>query len=455
MARSLRLLAAIPLLSWMVMPALASGRYQVQPRDSFYGIARKCQVDVYELMRLNPRPGDALKLGEQLRLPANARCGNAMDSAGAAATDTAYQVQPRDSFYSIARKCQVDVYELMRLNPRPGDALKLGEQLRLPGNARCSSGAGSAGATGTDLAYQVQPREGFYSIARKCQVDAKELMRLNSASGVALKPGQQLTLPANARCPAQTATVASSTSTPRSTATTPTQGTVTGTLSYQVQPHEGFYSIAQKCQVDTRELIRLNPDIPSVLSPGLQLKLPGNARCPAPSTTTDVASAGTKSYYEVQPREGFSSIARKCQVDAKALMLLNPRPNDNILYVGEQLELPGGAQCESVVAANPDAAASSAATSAANIGDGATVDSGWRSYGDLKVNWQEWQMVEGHWVAKSMNSSGQPLYLAINCPARRMNKTSSNGEWSTWDVPDPGFEERLMNDLCQEKKDQG
>ena len=34
MARSFRLLAAIPLLSLMVAPALASGRYQVQPRES-------------------------------------------------------------------------------------------------------------------------------------------------------------------------------------------------------------------------------------------------------------------------------------------------------------------------------------------------------------------------------------------------------------------------------------
>ena len=449
MARPLRLLAAIPLLSLMVAPALASGRYQVQPRDSFYSVARKCQVNVYELIRLNPRPNNALKLGEQLRLPNNARCGSDAGSAGTAATALAYRVQPRDSFYNIARKCQVDVVELMRLNPRPNNALKLGEQLRLPNNARCGSDAGSAGTAATALAYRVQPRDGFYSIARKCQVDAKELMRLNSASGISLQPGQQLTLPGHARCPAQSAMATN-------TNTNPTLAQATGgaTFSYQVKAHEGFYSIAQKCRVDTGELINLNPDSPTVLRAGLQLTLPGHARCPDEESTTVVTSAGTKSYYEVQPREGFSSIARKCQVDAKALMSLNPRANSNILHVGEQLELPGGAKCESVVAANPDAAASSAATSAASNGGG-IVDSGWRPYGPLKVNWQDWKMIEGHWVAKSMNSSGEPLYVAINCPAERINQTGSNGQWSTWDVPEPGFEEQLMNDLCQEKKGQG
>ncbi|MXW39727.1 MAG: LysM peptidoglycan-binding domain-containing protein [Synechococcus sp. SB0668_bin_15] len=398
MARSPRLLAAIPLLSLMVMPALASGRYQVQPREGFYGIARKCQVDVHELMRLNPRPGNALQLGDQLRLPGNARCGS-------------------------------------NVNP--------------------------TGAVAGTLTYQVQPREGFYGIARKCQVDVEELMRLNSASGTNLRPGQRLTLPSHARCPDPSATVAS-TGAPRSantpTTTTPTQARPGGTLSYQVQPREGFYSISRKCKVDTAELISLNPESPSVLRPGQRLTLPGHARCPDPSAAVASANTGTipaqttagaKAYYEVQPRQSFYSIARQCQVNAKALMALNPRPG-NVLHTGDQLELPGGAKCESVLAANPTTAGAASAASAA--GSGATAGSGWRSYGPLKVNWQDWQMIEGHWVAQSLNDSEQPLYLAVNCPAQRINQTNGNGKWSTWELPDPGFEEQLMDDLCQEKK---
>ena len=422
MARSLRLLAAIPLLSLMVMPALASGRYQVQPREGFHSIARKCQVDVYELIRLNPRPDNGLKLGEQLLLPGNAQCGSHTDPAGAVARNST---------------------------------------------------------------YQVQPREGFYGIARKCQVDAKELIRLNSASGTSLRPGQQLILPGHARCPGQSATVAGA-STPRSantttstaantgTTTTPTRATAGGTFSYQVQRGEGFWSIARKCRVDTRELISLNPESPSVLDPGQQLTLPGYARCPDPSTMVASASPGTatganrstapaqtavqtaaqraantKPYYEVRPREGFYSIARKCRVNARALMDLNPRPG-NVLHVGDQLQLPGGANCESVLAANPTPAGGSAAAPAAN--SGATAGAGWRSYGPLKVKWQDWQMIEGHWVAQSRNGSDQPLYLAVNCPAQRINQTNNSGQWSTWEAPDPGFEKQLVDDLCQEKK---
>lgn len=467
MARSLRLLAAIPLLSLMVMPALASGRYQVKPRESFHSIARKCQVDVYELMRLNPRPDNGLKLGEQLLLPGSVQCGGGTGSTVAAATDPAYRVQSRDSFYSIARKCRVNVDELLRLNPRPGNALKLGEQLRLPGNAQCGNRTDPAGAVARNSTYQVQPREGFYSIARKCQVDAKELIRLNPASGAGLRPGQRLTLPGHARCPVQPTTVAGA-STPRSTTTgtttTPTQDTARGTFSYQVKRGEGFWSISRKCRVDTRELISLNPESPSVLDPGQQLTLPGYARCPdqsamvantGTSTDTDTSTrtdtgaganrsttpvetaANTNPYYEVRPREGFYSIARKCQVNAKALMALNPRPG-NVLHVGDQLQLPGGAQCDSVLAANPDPAPAAG--------------SGWRSYGPLSVNWQDWQMIEGHWVAQSLNGSDQPLYLAINCPAQRINQTNGSGKWSAWESPDPGFEKQLMDDLCQEKK---
>ena len=158
MARSFRLLAAIPLLSLLAAPALASGRYQVQPRDSFHSVARKCQVDVYELIDLNPRPDNALKLGEELRLPDHARCGSGAGSAGSAGNASTYQVRPRDSFYSVARRCRVDVLELMRLNPRPDNTLKLGEQLRLPGNAQCGNTRDLADATVRQVSYQVQPR---------------------------------------------------------------------------------------------------------------------------------------------------------------------------------------------------------------------------------------------------------------------------------------------------------
>jgi outer membrane biosynthesis protein TonB len=80
---------------------------------------------------------------------------------------------------------------------------------------------------------------------------------------------------------------------------------------------------------------------------------------------------------------------------------------------------------------------------------GSTPD--WRSYGPLQVDWANWQAMGGSYVAPSLNSEGQPLYLAINCNAKRLNATGQSGAWKTWDAPQSDFEQRLITDLCKAK----
>jgi hypothetical protein len=76
----------------------------------------------------------------------------------------------------------------------------------------------------------------------------------------------------------------------------------------------------------------------------------------------------------------------------------------------------------------------------------------WRSYGPLQVDWANWQPMGGSFVAPSLNSDGQPLYLAINCSARRLNATGQSGTWKSWDAPQSDFEEQLITDLCKAKQ---
>jgi hypothetical protein len=54
----------------------------------------------------------------------------------------------------------------------------------------------------------------------------------------------------------------------------------------------------------------------------------------------------------------------------------------------------------------------------------------------------------GSMVAPSLNEAGQPIYLAINCGARKMNATASDGNWQTWEDPRADFEVKLMSDFC-------
>ena len=100
-----------------------------------------------------------------------------------------------------------------------------------------------------------------------------------------------------------------------------------------------------------------------------------------------------------------------------------------------------------VVAAKPVAVAAKPAP--AKAAKSASPD--WRSYGPLQVDWANWMPMGGSYVAPSLNSDGQPLYLAINCNAKRLNATGQSGAWKTWDAPQSDFEQQLINDLCKAK----
>jgi hypothetical protein len=102
-----------------------------------------------------------------------------------------------------------------------------------------------------------------------------------------------------------------------------------------------------------------------------------------------------------------------------------------------------------VVASRPNPAAVSAAAKAGAVAKASTPD--WRTYGPLQVDWANWQPMGGSYVAPSLNSNGQPLYLAINCTARKLNATGQSGAWKTWDAPQTDFESQLVKDLCKAK----
>ena len=77
--------------------------------------------------------------------------------------------------------------------------------------------------------------------------------------------------------------------------------------------------------------------------------------------------------------------------------------------------------------------------------------SDWRNYGPIQVDWANWKTMGGSYVAPTLNSKGQPLYLAINCSARKLNTTTQAGQWKSWEAPQVDFEEQLVSDLCKAK----
>ena len=79
------------------------------------------------------------------------------------------------------------------------------------------------------------------------------------------------------------------------------------------------------------------------------------------------------------------------------------------------------------------------------------VSTSWKSYGPLRINWSSWKYQDNNFVANTIHKSGKPLFIAVNCSERIINRTGKNGDWRDWIIPREAFEEELLNDLCKDK----
>ena len=153
--------------------------YIVQRGDTLYSVANKYNTTVNELKRLNNLTSNTLQIGQKLIV----REEPSEDLNVPVAT---YTVERGDSLYSIANRFGTTVDTLKKLNNLTNNLLSIGQILKLPTTEDIST---------TEESYIVQSGDTLYSIARKFNTNVNELIRLNNLSGAALRVGQILKLP--------------------------------------------------------------------------------------------------------------------------------------------------------------------------------------------------------------------------------------------------------------------
>ena len=71
-----------------------------------------------------------------------------------------------------------------------------------------------------------------------------------------------------------------------------------------------------------------------------------------------------------------------------------------------------------------------------------------RNYGSLKIYMNTIQARGNTHIAKAFNKNNQPIYIAINCKAKKINTTGLKNIWKGWFPPSQKFEFSLINDVC-------
>jgi LysM repeat protein len=325
-------------------------------------------------------------------------------------------VGPGETLSEIADRHGISLSRLMQLNGiQNPDHIEAGQRLRLPGGSSQASGGsrggGSSRAGGTVV---VQPGETLSEIADREGIGLGRLMQINGIQDPDLvQAGQSLRLRGG--------------STTTATAAAPTYPR--GASSHTVRPGESLSEIADGYGVSVSRLVAINGiEDPDQLMSGTRLRLSGSpaaAPTPKPRPQTPVTVAPSRPAATVRP---VATTVRPQTAMATTTARSTTMP------------------ARSTVPAATGAATGVATGVAAAATSGSRSD--WRSYGPLQVDWANWQPMGGSYVAPTLNRDGAPLYMAINCGARKLNATTPSGQWKSWDEPQSDDEQQLIRDLC-------
>ncbi len=196
-----------------------------------------------------------------------------------------------------------------------------------------------------------------------------------------------------------------------------------------VQQKETLSAIARLYGIPMATLISLNGiEDPNKVKWGTSLKLPPGTK-PVATGSTPASTPAAAPVVKATPTAAPVVKATPVAAPAAAAPIVKP-----------------AAAPAATPAATP--AAAPAAAPAAVAKKSGSPD--WRHYGPLQVDWNNWRTMAGSLVAPSINKEGQPLYVAVNCGAKKLNVTGPAGAWKTWDVPSQDFEKELVGAVCRD-----
>lgn len=123
-------LKAVPT-AFVLKPKVVSNAttHLVEAKETKYGIATKYGLTVTELEQLNPHIVGGLNVGQTVVLKPGVQVKKTTN-----VTLVDYEVQPKETLYSLSKKFDIAQADLITLNPDLQDGLKIGMILKVPSN---------------------------------------------------------------------------------------------------------------------------------------------------------------------------------------------------------------------------------------------------------------------------------------------------------------------------------
>ena len=219
--------------------------YTVKKGDSLYSIARKYNTTVQEIINLNNLKSNVLQIGQVLRIPEMYTPENEMT----APNFTSYTVKKGDTLYSIAKSNGISVDTIIKDNALTNNNLSIGQTLKLRISDDIVEECFGVDYTPPEeeistITYTVKKGDNLYSIANRYSTSVSTIMNLNNLKSINLSIGQQLKIPSS---------------------------TNTSTTTYVVKSGDNLYAIARKFNTTVDTIKKKNNLTSNLLSIGQKL----------------------------------------------------------------------------------------------------------------------------------------------------------------------------------------
>lgn len=176
--------------------------YKVQKGNTLHFIAKQYGVTVEDILTYNPAARNGLQKGQVLRIPNKDYQAEVVPAVEKATEKQGtHTVQANETLYSLARRYQCDVADLLRLNPDAADGLRTGMVLVVPAVGEVVSSEETK-AEPNVIRHTVLKGETIFGLARQYGLSIPELKQANPAlASRGLVEGESLLIPAHPGAP--------------------------------------------------------------------------------------------------------------------------------------------------------------------------------------------------------------------------------------------------------------
>ena len=177
----------------------------VEQGNTLYGLKQKYDTTIDAIITANPGVENGIQVGQKLYIPI------AFNN-NSKSTSKKHIVKQSETLFGISRKYNVTVDDLIKANPGVEEGLQIGQELIIPieddeeldqNSVEVEDDKEKDSVTinyevefdDSIVKYTVQRKETLYSISRRFMVSVEELSKVNEIKNNKIKPGQELTIP--------------------------------------------------------------------------------------------------------------------------------------------------------------------------------------------------------------------------------------------------------------------